>query len=180
MSFSLLLLVVALVCSSNAFVVQPTSTRQSTELAATSRRNMLGALVAGAATLATTAQPAEATYSAFAAREADWEARQKKGEVTYSTAKSLKAQLKEIAPMNSEGSKLFCPNGPSANVSPLMENKCGDALAMPSVYGRTQDQVGNSIPGFAGGRYPSSMVGNGSSSINDLGGFPAYQRDVRK
>jgi len=28
-----------------------------------------------------------------------------------------------------------------------MENKCGDRLALPSVYGRTQDVVGNSIPG---------------------------------
>ena len=50
--------------------------------------------------------------------------------------------------MNDEGSKIFCPNGPSAAVSPLMENKCGDRQAMPSVYGRTQDTMGNSIPGF--------------------------------
>jgi len=29
--------------------------------------------------------------------------------------------------------EIFCPNGPSANVTPMMENKCGDRLAMPSV-----------------------------------------------
>jgi hypothetical protein len=46
-------------------------------------------------------------------------------------------------------SKIFCPNGPSAAVTPLMENKCGERLATPSVYGRTQDIVGNSIPGFS-------------------------------
>ena len=58
--------------------------------------------------------------------------------------------------MNSEGSKIFCPNGPSAAVSPLMENKCGDRLALPSVYGRTDDVLGNSIPGF-GGANPSTL-----------------------
>ena len=46
-------------------------------------------------------------------------------EIKYSSSRDLRAQLREIAPMNSEGSKIFCPNGPSANVSPLMENKCG-------------------------------------------------------
>ena len=53
--------------------------------------------------------------------------------------------------MNDEGSKIFCPNGSSAAVSPLMENKCGDRQALPSVYGRTEDNMGNSIPGFGGG-----------------------------
>ncbi len=52
--------------------------------------------------------------------------------------------------MNDEGSKIFCPNGASAAVSPLMENKCGDRQALPSVYGRTEDAMGNSIPGFSG------------------------------
>lgn len=52
--------------------------------------------------------------------------------------------------MNDEGSKIFCPNGASAAVSPLMENKCGDRQALPSVYGRTEDSMGNSIPGFSG------------------------------
>lgn len=185
MSFSLvsqlIVIVVLVCCSADAFIAQTSSSRQSTQVAATtqSRRNMLGALVAGAAALATCSQPAQATYSAYTNREKDWETRNKEGNVNYSSAKSLRSQLREIAPMNSEGSKVFCPNGPSANVSPLMENKCSDALAMPSVYGRTQDTVGNSVPGFAGGRYPSNMVGNGSGSINDLGGFPAYQRDVR-
>lgn len=179
---SQLIVIVALVCcSADAFMAQSStsSSRQSTELAALSRRNMFGALVAGAATLATSSQPAQASYSAYANREKDWEVRTKEGQVEYSTAKSLRSQLREIVPANSEGSKLFCPNGPSSNVSPLMENKCGDALAMPSVYGRTQDTVGNSIPGFSGGRYPSSMVGSGGN-VNELGGFPAYQRDVRK
>lgn len=182
---SQLVVVVALVscCVSNAFTVQQQSTSRRheshTQLDAMSRRNVFGALVAGAATLATASQPAQATYSAYAAREQDWETRQKKGEVQYSTAKSLKAQLREIAPMNSEGSKLFCPNGPSSNVSPLMENKCSDALAIPSVYGRTEDVVGNSIPGFAGGRYPSSMTAGNTGSISETVGFPAYQRDVR-
>jgi hypothetical protein len=181
---SQLVVVVALAscCVSNAFTVQHQSTsssRRDTQLDAMSRRNVFGALVAGAATLATASQPAQATYSAYAAREQDWEARQKKGEVQYSTAKSLKAQLREIAPMNSEGSKMFCPNGPSSNVSPLMENKCSDALAIPSVYGRTEDVVGNSIPGFAGGRYPSSMTAGNTGSISETVGFPAYQRDVR-
>jgi len=94
---------------------------------------------------------AHATYSAYAHREEDWQARQKNNEVQYSSAKQLRSQLAEIAPMNAERSKIFCPNGPSAAVSPLMENKCGDRVATPSVYGRTEDAVGNSIPGFAEG-----------------------------
>ena len=75
---------------------------------------------------------ARATYSAYTAREKDWESRQKTGEVSYSSARDLKRQLREIAPMNAKG-EIFCPNGPSSNVSPMMENKCGDRLAMPSV-----------------------------------------------
>ena len=166
---------------SRAFhVPAPLSTfsRQSpTELAAlSSRRGMLSALL-GAGTLATLGctEPAEATYSAYANREKDWEERNKRGEVQYSNAKSLRAQLQEIAPMNSEASKVFCPNGPSAAVSPLMENKCSDKLAVPSVYGRTQDAVGNSIPGFTGGRYPSSVMSNNEKSVSkEVGGFPKY------
>ena len=76
-------------------------------------------------------------------------------EIKYSSASSLRAQLREIAPMN-ENTKIFCPNGPSAAVSPLMENKCGDRQALPSVYGRTTDSMGNSIPGF-GGASPSLL-----------------------
>jgi hypothetical protein len=74
--------------------------------------------------------------------------------------------------MNNESNKLFCPNGPSSNVSPLMENKCGDRLATPSVFGRSQDIVGNSIPGFAGGRYGG--LGESTSLTAEAGGFPKY------
>mmetsp|Transcript_30627 Transcript_30627/g.72887 ORF Transcript_30627/g.72887 Transcript_30627/m.72887 type:complete len:190 (+) Transcript_30627:183-752(+) len=95
-------------------------------------------------------QPAEATYTAFTQREEDWKAREKKGEIQISSAASLRKQLREIAPMNDEGSKIFCPNGASAAVSPLMENKCGDRQALPSVYGRSDDAMGNSVPGFGG------------------------------
>ena len=70
--------------------------------------------------------------------------------------------------MNTEGSRIFCPNGPSASVSPLMENKCGDKMALPSVYGRTQDVVGNSIPGFADRGAPAT-------DLTNLGGFPSYK-----
>ena len=72
-------------------------------------------------------------------------------EIKVSSASQLRAQLREIAPMN-EQSKIFCPNGPSAAVSPLMENKCGDRQALPSVYGRSDDAIGNSVPGFGIGR----------------------------
>lgn len=110
---------------------------------------------------------AEARYSSYTHREQDWQERQEKGEVNYKSARDLRVELKEIAPMNTESSKIFCPNGPSAAVSPLMENKCGDRLAIPSVYGRTQDVVGNSIPGFATS-YRSPDLGN---SV----GFPSYK-----
>eukprot|EP00984_Skeletonema_dohrnii_P021130 scaffold10483_cov127-Skeletonema_dohrnii-CCMP3373.AAC.1 len=76
-------------------------------------------------------------------------------EIKISSASSLRAQLREIAPMN-EGTKIFCPNGASAAVSPLMENKCSDRLALPSVYGRSDDAMGNSVPGF-GGASPSLL-----------------------
>ena len=74
--------------------------------------------------------------------------------------------------MNTENSKVFCPNGPSSAVSPLMENKCGDRMATPSVFGRTEDIVGNSIPGFNGGKYGG--VGSSTSLAGDVGGFPKY------
>ena len=77
-------------------------------------------------------------------------------EIKYSSASSLRAQLREIAPMNDEGTKIFCPNGTSAAVSPMMENKCSDRQALPSVYGRTTDSMGNSVPGF-GGDSPSLL-----------------------
>jgi hypothetical protein len=130
------------------------------------------------ATMAMTGQsePASATYSAYTHREEDWQKRLDKGEVKVSSARDLRRQLREIAPMNDEGSKIFCPNGPSSAVSPMMENKCSDREAIPSVYGRTEDTVGNSIPGFAGGRYVPAGGGGGSSiTAADIGGFPTYK-----
>ncbi len=128
-----------------------------------------------AAALATVAAPqeAEAKYSDYARREADWESRKKSGDINVSTAKDLRMQLAEMVPQNSEGSKIFCPNGASAAVSPLMENKCSDTrMAIPSVYGRTQDATGNSIPGFKQGY--SLSPGESSSMSAAVGGFPKY------
>lgn len=117
--------------------------------------------------------PANAKYSDYSRREQDWQARQSSGAVKYSNAKELRNQLAEIVPANNEGSKVFCPNGPSAAVSPLMENKCSDVrMALPSVYGRSNDVAGNSIPGFQSG-YDWS-TGGGSSISAAAGGFPAY------
>merc|ERR1711935_423417 len=131
---------------------------------------MGSALVAGTVV---GAQPAEAKYSDYTRREADWEQRKKSGDIKVSTAKDLRKQLAEIVPQNDEGSKIFCPNGASAAVSPLMENKCSDTLmAIPSVYGRTQDVTGNSIPGFKQG-YALSP-GESSSMSAAVGGFPKY------
>lgn len=116
-------------------------------------------------------EPAFASYSAYTRREQDWQERINKGEIQIKTAKDLKKELAIIAPMNSERSKIFCPNGPSSAVSPLMENKCGDRLAAPSVFGRTEDTVGNSIPGFSGGGgiyYSGSSVGSTSSLASEL------------
>jgi len=119
----------------------------------------------GVVTTLTTTQRANASYSAFTNREKDWEARQKSGEVKYSDARKLRADLLEVAPMNTSSSKIFCPNGPSSAVSPLMENRCGDRQATASVFGRTEDIVGNSIPGL-------------TSSSNSLAGvnFPEYNK----
>lgn len=124
--------------------------------------------------LATTVAPsdAQATYSAYTHREEDWQQRQKTGDVQYSSASALRAQLREIAPANVSGRQLFCPNGATASVSPLMENRCGDKLALPSVYGRTEDALGNSIPGFSGGFYDSGM--QFSNAAADTGGLPSY------
>ena len=75
--------------------------------------------------------------------------------------------------MNTSKSLMFCPNGPSSNVSPLMENKCdGDRMATASVFGRTEDIVGNSVPGFKGGKYGGAGV---STSLANEVGFPAYK-----
>jgi hypothetical protein len=116
---------------------------------------------------------ANAKYSDYSRREQDWQARQAKGEVKYSSAKDLRRQLAEIVPANSEASQVFCPNGPSAAVSPLMENKCSETrMALPSVYGRSNDVMGNSIPGYKSGYDWSS--GGGSSISAAAGGFPGY------
>jgi len=93
-------------------------------------------------------------------------------DIQISTARDLKAQLREIAPMN-EKSMIFCPNGSSAAVTPMMENRCSDRLAAPSVYGRTEDTVGNSIPGFQKGSGVGSSLSVGSLS-SETGGFPKY------
>lgn len=119
-------------------------------------------------------QPAQASYSAYTRREEDWKQREANGEIKVSNARQLRAQLREIAPMNDEGSKLFCPNGPSAAVSPLMENKCGDRQALPSVYGRSDDIMGNSIPGFSGARGGS---GASAATLRAELGAQAYFRD---
>lgn len=133
-------------------------------------QNILGMT---AAVVAASPQPASAKYSDYSRREKDWQERLDKGEVKISSARDLRRQLSEIAPMNDEGSKIFCPNGPSAAVSPLMENKCGDRMAIPSVYGRSQDTVGNSIPGFSS-TYLSG-TSDSSSIATDAGGFPKYK-----
>lgn len=185
--FTLLLAATAVACISTstteAFSIAASkSTKTSTQLSSTaenSRRNLLLAgVVSFGATLALTSSPkaASASYTAFTQREEDWEKRKKTGDIQVSSARSLRKQLAEIVPENSEGSKIFCPNGMASSVSPMMENKCGEQEAMVSVFGRTEDSVGNSIPGFKGGRFPSAIPGNsGSLSANpNVGGFPKY------
>jgi hypothetical protein len=140
---------------------------------------MLGvaaALFVGASAAAP--QPVSAKYSDYTRRENDWNERGEQGSIKVSSPRDLRAQLQEIAPMNNEGSKIFCPNGTPSNVSPLMENKCGDRMATASVYGRANDSVGNSIPGFSEGfaRRPGQ-----SSSLNaEVGGFPVYKENEWK
>jgi len=173
-----LLAAVLLTSPTNAFTISsnvPSST--TTALGATNSdrraffRNAAG-VAFGAAAVATNGQEASASYSAYSNREKDWQERKDSGDVQFMNSRELKAQLREIAPMNNESAKLFCPNGPSSNVSPLMENKCGDRMATPSVFGRTNDIVGNSIPGFTGGKYGG--VGDSSSLTAEAGGFPKY------
>ena len=164
---------------SMAFVAQSPSASSSSSsrgssLNAVGRREafvgMASLLVAGSVV---GPQSAEAKYSDYARREQDWEERSKKGEIKVSNAKELRKQLAEIVPQNSEGSKIFCPNGASAAVSPLMENKCSDTLmALPSVYGRSNDATGNSIPGFSKGY--AWGPGESSSISASTGGFPKY------
>ena len=73
-------------------------------------RNAFASIVVGTTIMGENVRPAEATYSAYTAREQDWETRKKSGDVKYSSARDLKSQLREIAPMN-------------AKVSFMMENK---------------------------------------------------------
>jgi len=143
-----------------------------------SRREMFTTMASALVAAMAAPQAASAKYSDYARREKDCEERLSKGEVKISTARDLRAQLQEIAPMNTSSSKIFCPNGPSANVSPLMENKCGDRLAAPSVYGRTNDVMGNSIPGFKDGY--AWMPGESSSLSASVGGFPTYKENEWK
>jgi hypothetical protein len=173
----------ALACSVASFEVnafQPNASpsfRHDTALFATanSRRHFFAGALGTAAALISSTAPASATYLAYTRREQDWQKRVDSGDVKIASAKDLKQQLREIVPMNAEG--MFCPNGPSSAVSPLMENKCGDRLAIPSVFGRTQDITGNSIPGFAGGQYTANMGSESSGGmVAEVGGFPAYKK----
>mmetsp|Transcript_32865 Transcript_32865/g.37396 ORF Transcript_32865/g.37396 Transcript_32865/m.37396 type:complete len:180 (+) Transcript_32865:176-715(+) len=165
--------------SVNGFVFLDGPRRVSITNLSAHRRDILTGLgsIATSAILLSS-QPVEASYSAFTAREKDWEQRQKNGEVSYSSARSLRSQLSELVPENDDSrSKVFCPNGPSSAVSPLMENKCSDTLmAIPSVYGRTEDVVGNSIPGRAKPNTAIQMGGASASlaSTPSIGGFPKY------
>lgn len=145
----------------------------TTELEASRRDVFLGLTAAVTAGLTAAPRPAAASYSAYSNREKDWQERGDRGEIKVSSARELRKQLQEIAPMNDEGrSRIFCPNGPSAAVSPLMENKCGDRMAAPSVYGRQNDALGNSIPGFSSG-YDYSGV----SAISTGVAFPKYKEN---
>jgi hypothetical protein len=114
---------------------------------------------------------ADASYSAYSRREVDWQQRVAEGSIQVSNPKMLRTQLREIAPMNDERSRLFCPNGPSAAVTPLMENRCGDRQATPSVFGRSDDAMGNSIPGF-NKEWMSSATS--ATAAADPGGLPEY------
>lgn len=180
--FFAILLLCVLSYESMAFV-QSSSSRQGTSLDATvgGRREaffgiataIVGATAAAAVVVAIP-QPAEAKYADYARREKDWEERKKTGDIQISNARDLRKQLKEIVPQNDEGSKIFCPNGASAAVSPLMENKCSDTLmALPSVYGRSSDVAGNSVPGYKGGY--AWGPGESSSISSAVGGFPKYK-----
>jgi hypothetical protein len=190
--FSVAILVAVIVSmmneESSAFVVPSRSTSTTRPAMATltslssmkdsssvSRRDALFGVAAAAMLVVAAPQPASAKYSDYVRREKDWQERSDAGGVKVSSARDLKNQLQEIAPMNTSASQLFCPNGPSSNVSPMMENKCGDRMATPSVYGRTADTVGNSIPGFKDGY--ALTGGDGTSISASIGGFPAYKEN---
>ena len=176
-----LLITLLLIASANAFApctkyhrrpISLNARRVGGELATTNvpANALKGVLSAGLtlSVLMSTVAPAHASYSAFTAREADWNTRMAKKEITISSARSLKAQLNELVPENMNGQRqLFCPNGESSAVTPLQENRCGDRLATVSVFGRQQDVAGNSIP-----------VGQGTTIASGLGqgdtAFPKY------
>ena len=150
-----------------------TSTSLFAESSCSRRDAFLGMAAAFGTAMVASPEQASAKYSDYSRREEDWQQRQKNGEVKYSSARDLRRELAEIVPQNSEGSKVFCPNGPSSNVSPLMENKCSDVRqALPSVYGRSNDVMGNSIPGYSAGY--DWTAGGGSSISAAAGGFPGY------
>jgi len=156
-----------------AFEPACSSCRSKTSLQASRRQILVSVVGTTVAAVTTAAKPAAATYSAYSRREQDWQERADKGEVQFSTAGKLRQQLREIAPMNTESSRIFCPNGPTAAVSPLMENRCGDRLATPSVYGRSNDVLGNSVPGF-GNEW--TLTNDSSASLSaEVGGFPKYR-----
>merc|ERR1712029_538820 len=117
-------------------------------------------------------QEASASYSAYSARK-------KGGDIKITSARELRTQLAELVPQNSEGAKIFCPNGASAAVTPLMENRCSDIrMAAPSVYGRTTDVVGNSVPGFNYNGAKSIPGGSGQVMLSAdplIGGMPKYK-----
>ncbi|GKY92001.1 hypothetical protein MPSEU_000171700 [Mayamaea pseudoterrestris] len=169
----------------------PTSQSHTTLSAENSRRDFfdqlltrstiaasIAAAAAATVSIASSPLPAHASYSAYTHREEDWERRQKTGDIQVSNAKALRQQLREIAPMNNERSRVFCPNGTPSAVSPLMENKCNDQETAPSVFGRTEDVVGNSIPGFTSKSAASSYKYASSSvpSLEYMGGFPEYAK----
>jgi hypothetical protein len=164
----------------SAFMNAASSDRPSTSLSAEqfNRRDAFMGIAALGTFLAAGAEPAEAKYSEYTHREQDWEQRQKGGEIQYSSARDLKRQLVEIAPQNAGNPGIFCPNGPSSAVSPLMENQCGDRMAIPSVYGRSNDAMGNSIPGYKSGY--AWGEGEGSSMSAAVGGFPKYKENEFK
>ena len=160
--------------ATSLFGKSPSSDESVNDSVLSRRQALLGfaSLAAGVAASVANPSPASATYSEYTRREKDWQERLEKGEVKITSSRQLKLQLQEIAPMNTEGSRIFCPNGASPNVSPLMENRCGDRLALPSVYGRTEDVLGNSIPGFKDGYAWSSSSSTAMSA--SMGGFPSY------
>ncbi|CAB9520399.1 expressed unknown protein [Seminavis robusta] len=118
--------VIAALNAADAFAPQARiENRPMTQLHAenptTSRRAaVFGIMGVVGSTLVGNPEEASARYSSYAHREQDWQERSSAGQVNFKTAKDLRKELQEIAPMNSSRSKIFCPNGTSAAVSPLV------------------------------------------------------------